>query len=65
MRDRDDLHLLGVVKAEIEMAGDATFVTQVANLGDTAALRRALTSVAEGTSAVVPPWPAEEVLAIS
>ena len=34
MRDRDDLHLLGITKAEIEMARDATFVAHVPNFSD-------------------------------
>ncbi len=39
MCDRDDMHLLGVVKAQIENARDATFVAQITNLRDTT-LRR-------------------------
>ena len=35
MRDRDDLHLLGITKAEIEMARDAAFVAHVPNFSDT------------------------------
>ena len=34
MRDRDDLHILGITKAEIEMARDATFVAHVPNFSD-------------------------------
>ncbi len=34
MRDRDDMHILGVTKAEIEMARDATFVAHVPNFSD-------------------------------
>ena len=39
MRDRDDMHLLGVTKAEIEMARDAAFVAHVPNLSDTTLVR--------------------------
>ncbi len=39
MRDRDDMHILGVAEVEIESAGDAAFVAKVPNLGDTT-LRR-------------------------
>lgn len=39
MRDRDDVHLLGVSKSEIEMACDAAFVAQVPNLSDTTLVR--------------------------
>ncbi len=39
MRDRDDIHVLGVTKAEIEMARDAAFVAHVPNLSDTTLVR--------------------------
>ena len=38
MRDRDDMNLLGVAKAEIEITCDAAFVAQVPNLSDTTIL---------------------------
>ena len=40
MCDRDDMHFLGVVKAEIEIARDAAFVAQIRDLGDTALVRK-------------------------
>ncbi len=40
IRDRDDTHLLGVAKAEIEIARDAAFIAQVPDLGDTARVRK-------------------------
>ncbi len=40
MCDRDDMHLFGVVKAEIENARDAAFVAQVPNLSDTTLMRK-------------------------
>ncbi len=39
MRDRDDMHLRGVAKTEIEDARDAAFVAQVLNLSDTTFVR--------------------------
>jgi len=39
MRDRDDMHLLGVTKAEIEMAREAAFVAHVPYLSDTTLVR--------------------------
>ncbi len=39
MRDRDDMHLLGVTKPEIEMAREAAFVAHVPNLSDTTLVR--------------------------
>ncbi len=35
MRDRDDMQVLGVTKAEIEMAHEAAFVAHVPNFSDT------------------------------
>ncbi len=35
MRDRDDMHLLGVDKTEIEGTRDAAFIAHVPNLSDT------------------------------
>ena len=35
MRDRDDMHHLGIAKTEIEAARDAAFVANVKNLNDT------------------------------
>jgi len=40
MRYRDDMHLLGVTKAEIEMAREAAFVAHVPNLSDTTLVRK-------------------------
>ena len=40
MRDRDDMHLLGVAKAEIEIAHDAAFVAHIPDLGDTTLVRK-------------------------
>jgi hypothetical protein len=40
MRDRDDMHLLGVTKTEIEMARDAAFVAHVPNFSDTTLVRK-------------------------
>ncbi len=39
MRDRDDIHVVGVTKAEIEMARDAAFVAHVPNLSETTLVR--------------------------
>ena len=39
MRDRDDMHILGVAEVEIESASDAAFVAKVPNLGDTTLAR--------------------------
>ena len=35
MRNRDDMQVLGITKAEIEMAREATFVAHVPNFSDT------------------------------
>ncbi len=40
MRDRDDMHLLGVTKPEIEMAREAAFVAHVPDLSDTTLVRK-------------------------
>ncbi len=40
MRDRDDMHLLGVGKTEIEDARDAAFIAHVPNLSDTTLVRK-------------------------
>ena len=40
MRDRDDMHLLGVTKPEIEMAREAAFVPHVPDLSDTTLVRK-------------------------
>ncbi len=40
MRDRDDMHLLGVDKTEIEDARDAAFIAHVPNLSDTTLVRK-------------------------
>ena len=40
MRDRDDMHPLGVAKTEIEGASDTAFVAHVANLSDTTPVRK-------------------------
>ena len=42
MRDRDDMHLLGISKTKVEMAHDAALVTQVPDLSDTALGRKIL-----------------------
>ena len=39
MRDRDDIHILRVTKAEIEMAREAAFVAHVPNLSDATLVR--------------------------
>ncbi len=39
MRDRDDMHTLGVAEVEIESADDAAFVAKVPNFGDTTLAR--------------------------
>jgi hypothetical protein len=39
MRDRDDIHLVGVTKTEIEMAREGTFVAHVPNLSDITLVR--------------------------
>ena len=39
MRDRDDVHLVGVTKTEIEMAREATFVAHVPNLSNITLVR--------------------------
>ena len=40
MRDRDDMHLLGIDKTEIEDAHDAAFIAHVPNLSDTTLVRK-------------------------
>ena len=40
MRDRDDMHLLRAVNAEIESARNAAFVAQVPNLSDITLVRK-------------------------
>ena len=40
MRDRDEMHFLGVAKAEIEIARDAAFVAHVPNFSDTTLVRK-------------------------
>ncbi len=42
MCDRDDMHLLGIVKAQIKNARDAAFVAQVPNLRYTTLMRKTL-----------------------
>ena len=42
MRDRDDIHILCVTKAEIEMAREAAFVAHVPNLSDATLMRENL-----------------------
>jgi hypothetical protein len=42
MRDRDDMHLFGLAKAEIETARDAAFVAHVSNLIDATLARKNL-----------------------
>ena len=42
MRDRDDMHLLGVTKPKIEMAREAAFVPHVPDLSDTTLVRKNL-----------------------
>ena len=40
MRDRDDMHLLGVTKPEIEMARDAAIIAHVPDLSDITLVRK-------------------------
>ena len=45
MRDRDEMHLLGVVEAEIQSAHDTAFVAHVSDFRDAALVRKILARI--------------------